>query len=295
MNTALAERRATARWRAFLNERAPLPALLVIAFAQSLSAQVLVAPAATPLRALAAALPLAALLVLLRLMDEVKDHRKDIVAHPERPLPRGLIAVEEARRAVVGLAIALLGVSLALGFVAGAVPALLYAACVGWAWLMYREFYAPQALDRNAFVHALSHQVIVLPMYFFAAAMAAPERAFDAPVIWFALAGLGASFGYEVARKLDPEADPVLGTYRRRHGTGAAAVAILVSLLLASLAAQRIGVEVVAWPLAALTAVVLPIGLRDARRHRWVEGAAGLHAFGQMLAPALLHYLAGGP
>ena len=37
----------------------------------------------------------------LRLMDELKDYEKDLIAHPERPLPRGLLSREEVRAAVL--------------------------------------------------------------------------------------------------------------------------------------------------------------------------------------------------
>jgi 4-hydroxybenzoate polyprenyltransferase len=33
-------------------------------------------------------------------MDEVKDLAKDRIAHPERPLPRGLLTVREVERAI---------------------------------------------------------------------------------------------------------------------------------------------------------------------------------------------------
>jgi hypothetical protein len=293
MAIATADASALSRWATFLRERTPLPPLLAIAFAQSQSAQTLVTRDPSLLRALLTALPLVALLILMRLMDEVKDHQKDAVAHPERPLPRGLIPIAEARRVVTGLVAALAALAPALWIVAGPVPALLYALCVAWVFLMYREFFAPALLARNAFFYALTHQVIVLPMYFYAAAMAEPTRGFDMPVVWFALTGLGASFAYEVARKLDPAASPILGTYRVRHGTVASTAVIVVALLLVAVAAWPIGVHWIVWPFVLLTALLLPVSLRDARRWRWVEGAAALLAFAQMLAPALVHWLGG--
>ena len=40
---------------------------------------------------------------VLRLMDELKDYEKDLVAHPKRPLPRGLLKTTEVRHLIVTL------------------------------------------------------------------------------------------------------------------------------------------------------------------------------------------------
>lgn len=280
--------RRRGRWVTYLRERSPLPLLAVIALGQSLSGYYLVRGGFSAW-ILAAALGIAALLVLMRLMDEIKDLDKDRVAHPERPLPRGLLAPDEVRRAVAGTGLALLGYAALLAAAGRPAAGALYALTVGYAFLMYREFFAPRALGRNAFAYAVTHQVIVVPMYLFAVACASPADAFSARALWFALTGLSASFVVEVCRKLDPAAHPVLGTYLRSYGRGAVLAAVAIALALLAVSARRIGVHAIVWPFAALLAISLPLLYLRPGRFKAIEGAAALLALVQMLAPTLRH------
>ena len=86
------------------------------------------------------------LLVVMRMMDELKDLDKDRIAHPARPLPRGLISPEEVRsglRIAIGL---LLVVSVFIGLLWNPVAGVLLGLSVGYSLLMYREFFAPDLL-----------------------------------------------------------------------------------------------------------------------------------------------------
>ena len=151
-------------------------------------------------------------LATMRLMDELKDVEKDRVAHPDLPLARGLLSEGEAKRGLV-LAILALGAGAVSLWVFNPVAGGLLGICVVYSLLMYREFFVPDWLEPRPFWYAVSHQVVLLPMYAFATAAAVPAAATDAPVLWFGLTGLGASFTLEVCRKLDPAAHPVLRTY----------------------------------------------------------------------------------
>src|SRR5687768_1568054 len=95
--------RSRGRWLTLLRERAPPPALAFVGLAQSLSASALVRSELAPLWIVISTIGIVGLLVLLRLMDEVKDVAKDRVAHPDRPLPRGLVTVAEVRRTITGV------------------------------------------------------------------------------------------------------------------------------------------------------------------------------------------------
>lgn len=280
--------RARGRWITYLRERSPLPLLLVIALGQSLSGNYLVRGGFSAWVG-AAAVGIAALLVLMRLMDEIKDLDKDRVAHPGRPLPRGLLAPGEVRRATAGMGVALVGYAALLAAAGRPAAGALYALTVGYAFLMYREFFAARALGRNAFVYAATHQVIVVPMYLFAVACASPSDALSARALWFGLTGLSASFIVEVCRKLDPAAHPVLGTYLRTHGRGAVLAAVGLALALLAASTLRIGVHTLVWPFGALFALTLPLLYLRPGRFRTIEGAAALLALVQMLAPTLRH------
>jgi 4-hydroxybenzoate polyprenyltransferase len=152
---------------------------------------------------------------------------------------------------------------------------------------MYREFYSPRLLNRNAFAYALTHQLAVIPMYAFAVAVTSPADALSERTLWFSLTGLGASFAYEVSRKLDPDAHPALGTYLRLYGRAAAAAAIVGALVLLAVSAYHLDVHRIVWPFVALVLLALPLVFVRPRHFRRVEGAAALLGLVQMLAPTL--------
>ena len=283
------DRAPSRRWLTYLRERSPLPALLAVALAQSLSAHYLFRPDFDAGAVAMSALGIVGLLVLMRLMDELKDEAKDRVAHPDRPLPRGLVTALEVRGAVWTCGLALLGFAAIVAATRAPAAGALYALAVGYAFLMYGEFFVPRLLNANAFVYATSHQLIVIPMYAFAVATSSPGDALSARALWFALAGLGASFAFEVGRKLDPAAHPVLGTYLRLYGRIAATAAIAAALALLAVGAYRVDVHRIVWPFVAIVLVTLPLLFVRPKWFRVIEGAAALLAFVQMLAPTVRH------
>ena len=276
------------RWLTYLRERSPLATVLTIGAAQSLSSFYLFRPGfAAPAMALSV-VGVAGLLILMRLTDEVKDYEKDRVAHPERPLPRGLITREEMRSAVRSLSLLLFAFAGVLAVVSSLAAGAVYAATVGYALLMYKEFFIPRLLNANAFFYALTHQVIVLPLYAFTVAtVASPAAALSTRTLWFALTGLGASFTLEVSRKLDPAAHPALGTYLRLYGRAVSMLALAASLSVLLLAAYQIDVHWIVAPFVALTAMTVAILYRHPDRFKAAEGSAALLALVQMLAPTL--------
>ena len=277
------------RWLLYLQERSPVVMLLLVAVGQSLSASYLVRGTLDVAGVAVSAAGIIALLVLMRLMDELKDVAKDRVAHPERPLPRGLLMVEEVRRAILLLGVSLIGLAIVIGLLRSPVAGGLYALTTAYAFLMYREFFASRLLGANAFLYAITHQVIVIPIYLFAVACIAPEDAFSADAIWFGLTGLGASIVLEVSRKLDPLANPILGTYLVLHGRGITLSAIIAGLALLAVSTYQIEVHPLVWPFIGVMAAALPLVYVAPGRFRVVEGAAALLALVQMLAPALRH------
>ena len=284
----MSDRVDSGRWLTYLRERSPFIPLLIIAASQSISGLYLFRDRFDqPMGVAMSTLGLLGVLVLMRMMDELKDSEKDRVAHPTRPIPRGLITTAEMRRAVYGLGAVLLLYAAVIAAVLAPIAGALYAATVAYAFLMYVEFFASRQLAKNAFVYALTHQPIVIPMYAFAVAASSPADALTARTLWFALTGLGASFAFEIARKLDPAANPILGTYLHRHGRAATNIAIALSLALLALSAYRIDVHRIVWPFVFLVLVTLVWLQAQPLRFKAVEGAVTLLGFVQMLAPTL--------
>ena len=181
-------------WSSIVVERLALPALILMTTALSASVQLLVRGRVEAGPLAVTVLGLTALLSLLRLMDDLKDLEKDRVAHPDRPLARGALPEADARRGVRVGALVILGAAVALAALGEILAGGFLALCATWAVLMYREFFAPELLGRHPLLYAVSHQVVVLPMYGFAAAAVGPDAVAAPEVWWFAATGLEASF-----------------------------------------------------------------------------------------------------
>ena len=277
-------------WATFARERFQIPAVLIFGMAQSASAQYVVSSTLDWLGLAISVAGISVLLVIMRMMDELKDLDKDRIAHPTRPLPRGLISPEEVRsglRIAIGL---LLVASVFIGLLRNPIAGVLLSLSVGYSLLMYREFFAPDLLGARPFSYAVTHQIIIVPIYAFATATALPDAAFTQPVLWFAATGLGASFAMEVCRKLDPDAHPVLGTYLTVAGQGRTAVAVLASVGLATYAAYQIGVHIILWPVALVLLASLGLTIVRPASFKWTAGLAGLFVLAQIFAPTIGHF-----
>jgi hypothetical protein len=283
------ERSRLVRWTRYVMERSPLPILLIVGVGASLSAFYLFR-SDFELRPLAlSSVGIIGLLLLMRMMDELKDFEKDKVAHPDRPLPRGLVSQREVGRVLWTTTFLLLAYATVIAIGGRLLAGALYGFTVGYTVLMFREFFIPRLLKRNQFVYAVTHQAILVPMYLFAVAVSSPASTFATRSAWFALTGLGGSFVYEVSRKLDPNAPPILGTYLRLHGRTAVTFALLAALALLAISAWKIDVHAIVWPTVALMLSVIPTIYLRPLRFRIVEAMAALVMVVQMLAPALQH------
>ena len=279
----------SAAWFTFARERFQIPAVLIFGAAQSTSAQFVVSSALDWVALVVSISGISVLLVVMRMMDELKDLDKDRIAHPDRPLPRGLISPEEVRyglRISIGV---LLCASILIGLLGNPIAGTLLGLSVGYSLLMYREFFIPEFLDARPFSYAATHQVIIIPIYAFATATAVPEAVFTRPVLWFAMTGLGASFALEVCRKLDPEAHPALRTYLTVSGPGRTAIAVAASVLLAVYGAYKIGVFAIMGPVALVLLASLVLTMARPARFKWTAGFAGLFVLAQVFAPTIDH------
>ena len=277
-------------WITFAKERFQIPGVLIVAIAQSASAQYVVSNALDWLALVIAVTGITILLITMRMMDELKDFDTDKVAHPDRPLPRGLISPQEVRSGLwIGVGILLLTSTL-IGLLWNPMAGYLLGLSVGYSLLMYREFFVPEAIGARPFWYAITHQIILVPIYAFATATALPEATFTSAVLWFAMTGLGASFALEVCRKLDPNAHPALGTYLSVVGWGGTVTAVAGSVGLASYASYQIGVHTILWPIAIALLGSLALTVMRPQRFKWTAGLAALFVLAQVFAPTIIHF-----
>jgi 4-hydroxybenzoate polyprenyltransferase len=273
-------------WLTFLKERAPLPAVLLIGAGVSASGVYLAGR--FDLRAFLFGLgALALFLVLLRVMDERKDFEKDKVAHPERPLPRGLLTVAQVDRAIAVLTVALFALAVVAGVVVNPVAGGFLAVGAIYLWLMFKEFYVGEKLAEYPMVYALSHQIIEYPIYGFVVVCARPDLAFSPRMVAYIAMNIGASMTFEIARKLDPKAAPILKTYLSLYGPGKTAAFIALFVALAGAGAYALGILFLTLPSEILILICLPVLFKAPDKFKTIEGAAGLVSFMHVFGVAI--------
>lgn len=142
----------------------------------------------------------------LRIFDEHKDYDKDVLAHPERMLSKGIITLPELRRLLVVLIVfeALMSIYL------GVVQVALWIAILVYTYLMLREFFISEALNRNMGAYLISHQLLLPLMLLFPFMQASPSslsslRGGPVTTLVFFTCGMLAYMTFEIARKTWPK------------------------------------------------------------------------------------------
>jgi len=167
-------------------------------------------------------------LLVLRLMDELKDQEVDRALFPDRPLPSGRIEEADIVFSLRVASILFLAPNLA-----SPATALAAALVLGWALLMVRWFFVPAIMRPNLLLTLATHNPIVpLLALDLVVVVAAGERIPLAHVRWVPALLLVAmvwaiSFAWEIARKIRSAAEEnEYVTYSRLLGRrGAVALA----------------------------------------------------------------------
>jgi 4-hydroxybenzoate polyprenyltransferase len=276
-----------ARWFTFIWERFPPVTYFLLAGGFALSGAS-IAPGsldALPLTGVFVAILL--LLFELRLMDEVKDYEKDVVAHPGRPLPRGLLSRGEVRRAIQVIFVLQVAFGLALIPCLNAWTGSLFLLSTLYLYLMYKEFFVGRWLNRRPLLYALTHQLIIFPLCFFAVSASQPDSIGTTHTLGYGLAVLGAFFAFEVCRKLDPEAHPVLSTYLKTYGPRRTALLVVGASIVAGLGAALLEMKMILWPVEAALVLGVALVIQQPTRYKLAEVAAVLSLLVHIWGPAL--------
>lgn len=211
---------------------------------------------------------------ILRLMDEVKDYKKDLIANPTRPLPRGEIKLESALKAIhLGVySMVLFGILTAVLF---SLPAgIIYLILTAYLWLMYKEFYIGDWLANRVFLYGVSHQLILIILCAFSVVFFNSEMLFQPETYLYGLTVLGSFFSYEVCRKLDPNAHPLLRTYIHEYGYAKSFLIVLAMSSLAALSSHYLYIQI--WLASLLVVTSFLILFVKPRMYKWVELVATL-------------------
>ena len=223
----------------------------------------------------------------LRLMDDSKDHEKDTIAHPDRPLPRGLLLSDEVHSVIMKTMWVMFAYGLFLTMAFSALAGLAYLILTAYLWLMYREFYMGKWLNRHQILYAFSHQIVLVPVCMFPVLLSKPAFAIFPNAFCFSILLLGAFFTYEISRKLDPDAHPILQTYRSLYGTGGCFFLILVGAFISGYAAWCLGVNHLTWPF--LILLLISYATLTQRKPRLVKTVASVSLLFHIWVLGLLH------
>jgi len=276
-----------ARWTRYIAERSPPIALLFIGAAVALAPMAL----RTEFDPVLMALGMTGTFVLLaqmRLGDEIKDYRKDLELYPDRPLPRGLLSLSEARAGmrialVIVLILSIIGAR-ASGRLSGS--AVLVLATV-YVWLMWKEFFIGQSLSRKPMSYAFVHQLVVYPLYGWVGATYGWHFLMSAAYLGFLTYCFGASFFFEIARKLNPDAPKKMDTYLHHYGPQATMV-FLATCCMVSIAGAYYSGDM-GWVLPMQLALLAGLPLIHFRptAFKAIEGLAMLNASFLMWIPSI--------
>jgi hypothetical protein len=298
-----------ARWLTYTRERFPLISHLLLTCGIASSAIFLHAEHAgffslismhVAFHFVLAVMGLCVFFFQLRLMDELKDFKKDQIANPTRPLPRGLLSSTEVGRMIQRIQSIMFIASIAL-VLAGLVSAgIAYALTTFWLFLMFKEFFVSEWLTKRPLLYAVSHQVISILLVAFAVFLFTPFEAQGngqmSRTFIYGCAVMSGFFIYEVCRKLNPGANPILGTYFVSFGffrTG-----ILVTVVAAALAFVTSKLETGLGISASLLVFALVLGYWAvmnsgvaAKRYKLLEALASLILLHQLWSVTLSRLL----
>lgn len=94
----------------------------------------------------------------LRLYDELKDYKTDLINNPTRPLPRGLLSLRDVRIAVA----ATFFIEFLLTIKLSSQVKFLTLALWSYSLLMYKEFFLSKFLENKLTTYALTHTLVVV-------------------------------------------------------------------------------------------------------------------------------------
>lgn len=202
----------------FIKERVPSIANLILGLGLLLSANSLLNSTIPLALGVFALISLVIFITELRFMDELKDLEKDIIANPQRPLPLGVISSSQLQKLVNVTMASLLGLSAICMSLLERRAGIYLSITTVWLYLMYKEFFIPKMINKSPIIYAISHQVIIVPVCLFTLALGDTAQLSANTQLGFSLLILSSFFTFEVGRKMDPNANKILGTYLAHYG-----------------------------------------------------------------------------
>ena len=235
MNAAIPDHGYFGRMRIYFAEMYPPPARLLtsgLAYLAIALFAVRVHDGAIPLAAAHTAVGIwsvFALMLILRLMDEIKDRDIDAALFPDRPLPSGRVRESDIVFTIAAVSVLYVAANLWSG---AALWVALFA--LGYAFWMFRHFFARDLLRRSLPIALATHNPIIAIVAVYCLTLAvgqagvAPDRIDWGISLPFVAMVWTPFLAWEIARKIRaPEEEDAYVTYSRIFGRwGAVAFAL---------------------------------------------------------------------
>ncbi len=231
---SLPERGYTRRIRIYFSEMFPIPArivgasLLFVSFTLSLARIHGTEATVFSLKTVIGSLGVFMIMLILRLMDELKDMETDLELFSHRPLPSGRVKERDITFSLAGAVFFYLAVNLLS-------PETLWVALVALAYtfLMFRYFFIPRILKRYLLLNLATHNPIIPIMLFYILALYKAEQGLGLRdlswnyILVLVLMYWAMFFAWEISRKIrTAEEEDAYVTYSKILGpAGAVGVA----------------------------------------------------------------------
>jgi 4-hydroxybenzoate polyprenyltransferase len=167
-----------------------------------------VSSAPRPVTAFVGIASIFSVMLIIRLMDEIKDKEIDRQFFPERPLPSGKIFEADIRATIVAVTLFYLLINLVTG--ANFSVALFLLA---YTFLMFKHFFIPTILQKSLLLTLATHNPLVALMLLYVAALFVDQAAIElAKIDWRATVLLivmnwATVLAWEISRKIRRPAD----------------------------------------------------------------------------------------
>ncbi len=229
----------------------------------------------------------------LRIADEFKDQENDAKFRPERPVPRGLVTLNELKW--LGLIAA--AIQLLLAYLLHPPLILLLLIVWGYMAIMSVEFFVPDWLHRHPFTYLWSHMLIMPLIDLFATGSDWLQFGSYPPdgLIWFLIVSFFNGVVIEIGRKTWAPTQEREGveSYSADWGIKRSIVTWIAAILLSFISACMVAVEIaffipVVISLSLFAALCTLLGIAfirepDVKKTKLLENASGLWVAGLYL------------
>jgi 4-hydroxybenzoate polyprenyltransferase len=235
----------------------------------------------------------------LRIFDEHKDFEKDVIAHPERMLSKGIVTLKDLRM----IAYVIIPIEAALSIYLGMTSFIIWAIILIFTLLMLKEFFVPEFLNRHMGIYLVSHQLLVPLIMMQGFFQRKPQSLEPASFMIFFAGTMCAFMTFEIARKTwNPEKEHELAdSYTKFWGMAptvivnqALAVISSACLLYAFIDINAgiipVIVQTVFYVLFLMADLVF-LGKPTAKNSKIVEGIGGLYTIVFFLNASITFYI----